>query len=298
MPAEQPPLPDVPEWLARVSSDTMNTEPFPLHDILRDSLYYPASSFDGDPVEYLAGCIASFIYVDFSHTRGELETELKERGFLGYECIGSRSVTEQELVPHGWRPEYPAPEDEGRRIWKSQIKPPFCVWSIFARNADFPPSHGPSRFSWLYLCADGRAAFQALYLSNRQRPKAVAVIQPGDPAFVNPEGLFARNVLGNPVGSPDFLLYGGVGGRHYYDMAPWPGYRAPLCVQCMDRGCILRECGVDHFAECREACFLDNTDEKARKKAEVRGIDYRDKVAYPEVCFLGNTSISVWFRDS
>ena len=50
MPTAQPPLPDVPEWLAGASSDTMSSEPFPLHHILRDSLYYPASAFDGDPV--------------------------------------------------------------------------------------------------------------------------------------------------------------------------------------------------------------------------------------------------------
>ena len=269
MTAAQPPFPDAPQWLARASSDTMNSEPFPLHEILRDSLYYPASSFDGDPVAYLAGCITSFIYVDFSHDRDEFEAELKQRGFLGYERIGSRPVTEQELVPHGWRPEYPAPGDEGKLFLERRTKPSFCTWSVFKRQAD----HGPSRFSLLYLCADGRAAFQALYLSNRQRPKAVAVIQPGDQVFENPEGLFASNVLVNPVGPPDFLLYGGAGGRDCFLQAPWPGYRAPSCLQHKDGGCVIRECGVGHFAECRT-------------------------VAYREACFLGNTSISVWFRDS
>ena len=75
-PTAQPPSSNVPGWLARASSDTMKTSLFPLHNILRDSLYYPASSFDGDPVAYLAGCIASFIYVDFGHDREELEAEL------------------------------------------------------------------------------------------------------------------------------------------------------------------------------------------------------------------------------
>ena len=55
MPVAQPPSSDVPDWLARLSADTMISEAFPLRDILRDSLYYPASSFDGDPVAYARG---------------------------------------------------------------------------------------------------------------------------------------------------------------------------------------------------------------------------------------------------
>ena len=176
MPVAQPPPSDVPEWLARLSADTMISEVFPLREVLRDSLYYPASSFDGDPVAYLAGCIASFIYVDFSRDRSELEAELEERGFLGYRRIDSRLVTERELTPDGWRPESPAEDDRGRRISEDLVKPPFCTWSVFERCPDFPSAHGPSRFSFLYLCADGRAAFQALYLSNGHRPKGLAII--------------------------------------------------------------------------------------------------------------------------
>ena len=275
MPVAQPPSSDVPEWLARVSADTMSTEPFPLHDILRDSLYYPASSFDGDPVAYLAGCIASFIYVDFSRDREELEAELEKPGFLGYERVGSRPVTERELTPVGWYPEQPAEDDRGRRIWQDLVKPPFCTWSVFERSPNFPAAHGPSRFSFLYMCADGRAAFQALYLSNGQRPKAVALIQPGDKVFEDPDGMFARNVLDNPAGAPEFLLYGGAGGRGFYLQAPWPGYLAPSCCQREDRdtACMLRECGVGEFVECRTT-------------------------AHRDACFLGNTSIRVWFRDS
>ena len=106
-------------------------------------------------------------------------------------------MTERELAPNGWRPEYPAPGDEGKLFLERRVKPPFCTWSVFERRCGFSDTHGPSRFGLLYLCAGGRAAFQALYLSNRQRPKAVAVIQPGDPVFEKSEGLFARNVLDN-----------------------------------------------------------------------------------------------------
>ncbi len=81
---------------------------FPLGDILRDSLYYPASRFDGDPVAHLTGNIMSFIYVDYGHGREELDAELANRGFRGYEVIARRDVTERELTPGGWNPSFPA----------------------------------------------------------------------------------------------------------------------------------------------------------------------------------------------
>ena len=36
-------------WLANVSASTVAEISFPLHDILRNSLYHPSSGFDGDP---------------------------------------------------------------------------------------------------------------------------------------------------------------------------------------------------------------------------------------------------------
>ena len=53
-----------PDWLTEASSESMARVPLPLRGILEDSLYYPSSHFDGDPVRYLAGNIYSFVYVD------------------------------------------------------------------------------------------------------------------------------------------------------------------------------------------------------------------------------------------
>ena len=146
---------------------------------------------------------------------------------------------------------------------------------MFERRSGVAPAHGSSRFSFLYLCADGRAAFQAIYLSNRYRPKGLAIIQPGDKVFEDPDGMFANNVLHNPAGPPEFLLYGGAGGRDFYLKPPWSGYSAPPCCQREDRdtACMLRECSVGELiAEC-------------------------PTVAYREACFLGDTSIGVWHKD-
>ena len=322
----------VPDWLAKISQSTITIDPFPLTQLLEDSLYYPSSGFDRDPVKYLSGNILSFIYVDYGRSHDEFENEIIKRGFRGYECVATRSVTEQELTPRGWpiqptqyhggrpgnnwfdhddltieglkifhidrealqkerdtaermeilskdklprlqekmeqeseqlailkreilneklreeeksdfqqdmkwieakiedvrlqiedaRQDYNESECENleaatRKLhlmgdWFGNEKKPYCSWSIFQLREDVPAIHGPPRFSLLYLCADGVAAFQALYYANSASPKAVAVIQPGTAFggnwtdFENPSGIFADTVLGNPQGSPQILL--------------------------------------------------------------------------------------------
>ncbi len=219
-----------PEWLRFASESILAKEAFPLYDVLRDSLYYPASAFDGDPVAYLGGNILSFIYVDYGYVRDELYAQLTTPGFLGYEIVAQRDVKEDELTPTGWRPTPPLRADGNPSTYKSWIKEPFGHWVIFQRLPQRPESHGPLRFSLLYLCADGVAAFQALFVGNSAVPKAVAVIQPGHgfglnwTNFEDHSKIFARSVLDNPSGQPELLLYGGGGGRNHYLAPCWPEY--------------------------------------------------------------------------
>ncbi len=44
-------------------------QPFLLTEILEESLYYPASGFQGAPIEYLAGNFLSFVYADYGQER-------------------------------------------------------------------------------------------------------------------------------------------------------------------------------------------------------------------------------------
>lgn len=234
----------VPTWLSDLSPATIINEPFPLHELLHDSLYYPSSGFDGAPVHYLAGNILSFIYVDYGHSHAEFISALNNSGFIGYDLVAIRSVTEPELTPNGWQP-VPPTRSDGRdpssEDYRRFIKKPFCSWAVFQRREDVQVSHGPSRFSLLYLCADGVAAFQALYVANSAFPKAVAVIQPGHgfggnwTDYTNPELIFARSVLGNPSGQPEILLYGGYGECDYYREPCWPDYQTHLCFVDKDR---------------------------------------------------------------
>ena len=354
----QLPEKSVPDWLPKISQSTITIDPFPLTQLLEDSLYYPSSGFDGDPVKYLSGNILSYIYVDYGHSQDKLENEILKRGFRGYDLVATRSVTEQELTPRGWRPRQPTQyhgerssndwfdhddltiegfkifhlenreaREEAREFEKESLellseqfaveqcyfdnltlhleeekselqdmnglqresalqdindrqrdieteleykrryyrtecehfeelshkftlmgdlfwgeKEPYCSWSIFQRGEDVPSIHGPPRFSLLYLCADGVAAFQALYYANSLSPKAVAVIQPGTAFggnwtdFDDPSGIFARTVFGNPKGSPQILLNGGRGNRDFFREPCWPSYTELICFLDKSRG--------------------------------------------------------------
>lgn len=220
------PIIPVPQWLTDLTPDTMMNGPFPLRKLLRDSFYYPASGFHGGPVKYLGGNILSFVYVDYGFTRQQFGDKKTNPEFLGYDCLAIRPVTIQELALRrsllhidGLRPDDGDPSH--CRDW---IKGPFCDWCVFQRKKDFLDNHGPDRFSLLYLCADGVAAFQALYMGNFVAPKAVAVIHPGGgnwTDFRDPEKILARNVRDNPGGRPEILYCNNWG-------PCWPDYQTKL----------------------------------------------------------------------
>ena len=237
-----------PSWLGKPTANSILCDRLPLKRLLRNSLFYPSSAFDGDPIKFLSGNINSFVYADYGHSEEELLRALANPGFLGYEPIATRSVTAHELK---W-PELPSYLNETSdenvfELYKKfgWIKRPFCSWTIFQRCENRPPSHGPSRFSLLYLCVDGAAAYQALYVANAVAPKAIAVIQPGHgfggnwTNFENPRQILAKTVAANPAGKPELLLFGGYGARDYYRQPCWPEYNEHVCfLDKHDRGTI------------------------------------------------------------
>jgi len=228
MPISYLPVQPALDWLVKMTPEGMFQEPLPVHDLLSGSLYYPSSSFDGDPIAYLGGNHLSFVYADYGMERRELLAALEEPGFLGYRVLCHRPVLEAELTPKGWSPVIP--NGRLRRPPPRWVRSPFCEWVIMERNADFLDDHGPDRFSLLFLCADGVATFQALYVGNGVTPGTVAIIQPGTgfggnwTDFRDPEAPLAEAVIGNPAGRPDFLLHGGAGGPNWYTRPCWPQY--------------------------------------------------------------------------
>lgn len=229
-------LKDGPAWLASLTAESIRSGRFPLRDILRGSLFYPASGFDGDPVKYLGGYVHSFIYADYGVDEEAFEHALQAPGFHGYRILGKRAVDEKCLAGRNWDPESVPPEERPRIELFQAHGTPFCSWVVFERLPDFDEWHGPSRFSLLYWWQDGMTAFQRLYVSRHLAPKALAIIQPGHgfggnwTDFFDPEGALARVVLENTAGQPGLLLCGG----DYVtpDMLEpcWPGYEKLLEV--------------------------------------------------------------------
>ena len=221
----------LPRWLADLRHCG---SALPIPDVLRESLYYPSSGRDGDPVRYLVGLVHSFVYVDYGLERDAVWNSLEDirHGFRGYRILDRRDVAEHELTPNGWEPSPPKGDDGDPRQYRQYQKQPFAIWSIFARLPEFGDDHGPDRFSLLYVCGDGAATFQALYRGNKCKPLVVAIIQPGTGSgcnwtdFRDPDKIFARSVLGNPYGAPSYLLYGGWGKE--YRQCCWPANESPV----------------------------------------------------------------------
>ena len=214
----------VPAWLADLEmsgSNPLDSIAFPLHDVLHRSLYYPASRFDGRPVQLLAGMVHSFVYVDYGVDYADLEKAVRSCGFLGYRLAAQKTVKQADLAPHGWQPEVP---DKYRQELKSAnhswIRPFFAQWMVFERLSDFKEEHGPARFSLLYIGADGVQTYQALYVTNSIAPLVLAIIQPGHAFgnnytdFTDPEGLLAHVVCRtNDSNLPEYMVCGQGGER-------------------------------------------------------------------------------------
>ncbi len=218
----------VPYWLA----DLNNQDVLPLRQLLGNSLYYPSCGSDGRPVQYLAGMIYSFIYVDYGIDRDAVIRSLHDahEGFMGYNMIHCRDVAKSELVPHGWDPIPPDYRDNKPDHYKEHIKEPFAIWSIHERDKSRGEDHGPERFSFLFICGDGTATYQALYHEHPFLPDVVAIIQPGHgfgcnwTDYTNPDLIFARSVLKHPFGIPKFLLSDGCMRGHEDNTCCWPEY--------------------------------------------------------------------------
>ena len=216
---------EMPEWIK-------NPGEFNIREVLKDSMYYPACGHDGHPVEYFMGNVYSFVYVDYSISRENLLEEVTNVGFRGYRVLRQLPISEGQLALNGWRIRV---EPDGREYhepdqYSDIFEKPFAEWFIFERTEEYDESHNPYRFSLLFICADGAAAYQALYLENRMAPKILAIIQPGEAFgcnwtnFTNRGQILARSVFhgGNPL--PEYLINGGIGRSEFYRAPIWPEY--------------------------------------------------------------------------
>lgn len=207
-------------YLYGLSTNAILNDPFPVKEVLENSVYYPASGFDGGLIRDVNRNrqdwdVASFVYCDYHVTVEELrESALQMRG---YTLLAWRDLRMEELIPNGWNQLMPLNIGLGRyqdTIRRFANPNPFAVWMVFSRNPEYEAEHGPSRFSLLYLCAEGVASYQALYWTHHCVPRAIAIIQPGTGFGFNWTDFYQKDkplhwvVKNHPEGMPEYVLTG------------------------------------------------------------------------------------------
>ena len=221
-----------PRWLMNVNVDASP----PIPALLEGSVFYPACGLDGRPVQYLAGNSHSFIYVDYGVAAPVLTRAIgADNSFKGYQLFGGRFLHQDEL-PNSFTEDAAgvqhSVDGDPNRYRKYRVAPYTC-WAVFQRMTGVPETHGPERFSLLYIAADGVAAYQALYGAHQARPQVVAIIQPGHAFghnwtnFYDPNQILARTVATTVRGGPRYLLIGGrAADMTFLQSTQWPGYDA------------------------------------------------------------------------
>ena len=173
-----------------LTPERISCDPVPMDDLLKDSLYYPASRTDGRPIRlcntlWRSLDINSFVYCDFDVSEDEFLRET--RNVLGYHVLGHRGLRREEYIPVDWHLEMVPPETRQDHLtrphyWDSFLGTKdgpahFAHWVVFERNANRGEEHGPERFSLLFICGEGLATFQQLYCSRGLAPRMLCFIQ-------------------------------------------------------------------------------------------------------------------------
>ena len=215
------------------SKNDILAKELPISYLLENSLFYPSSGFDGGVVKYYGKEIQSFIFCDYGVSHVQLMQE--KQHFRGYEIFAERSVSREELIPNGWDIQIP-PRASAFGNHENIINPqPFAYWIVYQRKADYTEAHGAERFSLLFICGEGVATYQALYWSNKTRPKAISIIQSGEGFGGNwtdfrKEGEpFHWTVMNNPYGVPKHIFYGGIGEN--YEKSLWTNFHAEHLIK-------------------------------------------------------------------
>lgn len=222
-----------PEWLSERSLDG----PLPVDDLLVDSVYYPGSGTDGDPILYLATYFWSFVYADYGYTPASVREALRAGAFGDYRLLGHRAVTEEELPLIRWNSEtggrlaYGVPVENNAPPFFRRGECPFAEWALLEDRRTRPARV----ISLLFIGADGVTLFDKLYADRDIAPACICVIQ-APPAmggfnwtnFEDENGELMQSLRRVSSGLPRFLLYGGSGNPEWYKKPCWSAYRLRL----------------------------------------------------------------------
>ena len=202
------------DWLLALTKQDVLAREFDAKKVLDGCLFYPASGIDGSPIRHWGIGVDSFVYVDMTVTKADFNRVIAGGAFKGYDLYASRELPPQELMTRNWRMRAPSSIDKAEYVERMQRAMndktgPFATWSVFERKDEFSDSHGPKRFSLLYMRAEGVAAYDGLFAGHLVLPKVVALIRPGTGFggnFGNFEEVLYEVMTWHPHGMPAQIL--------------------------------------------------------------------------------------------
>jgi hypothetical protein len=162
----------LPQWLSRWRP----TRRIAMADLLSSRVvFYPGSGTDGQPVKFFGSRHAAhcFVFADYGITRDHVLGELGEAGhpFAGYVSVGRTELSQLDLTPNGWEPHI---QPKGGPLGPEG---PYALIGILERRPGFDDAHGPKRLAIMFLCADGVAAYDALFCQAKAKPPFAIVLQ-------------------------------------------------------------------------------------------------------------------------
>ena len=171
--------------LKHLTPEMIENGPIPMDDLLKDSVYYPASRLDGRVIQFcntlpswrMLG-VNSFVYADFDVSETELLRDvLGTRSLCGYRVLGHRRLRPEEYIPEGWKLEMVDGHYWDTFLGRKDGPGHYAHWVVFERKETKTILHGPDRISLLFVCGEGLATFQQLYCSRGIAPKMACAIQ-------------------------------------------------------------------------------------------------------------------------
>lgn len=186
--------------------------------------YYPGSGLDACLVDVAAsaGCVHSFLYVDYYTRRKDIESFLEGRGFRGYRSIGRVEFLESDLMPYGqhrldfdYKPRY-----ENATAFVNRAETPYCFMEILERCQHYGSETSSGRIAITFLFADGIMTYYQLFVREyRKSPWLFLLIDHGfggNYDVFGGGGLLEKIIIEHCC-SPKFVLC-------YKYNSIWPGY--------------------------------------------------------------------------
>lgn len=222
-------------WLDTITRENFHLS-FHLQNILTDSVFYPGSGYDGRDLTDLSPHSRSFVHVDYTVLKEDLEHALlQDMDKAGFQRVGLKYLQPGDLYPGPVVPPYPFPMPQWRRQALYMVTKmaegliPYAIWAVFEPK---PGLLDPRKrtFSILHIGWEACSIFQALYSYNRINPLGIAICFEGAGSRMNWTRfsdsnspfyqLIEANVREHGLRYPRYLL------THHQDkVADWPNYR-------------------------------------------------------------------------